>query len=97
MLQVDATATLVPSRSLTDEELTGLVADVIDHLDQLVIDPSVSTICGESGIRVEVSVTIDTDNPWRAQAIAAVAMRDAFDSALPAVAAVTQGLMLQAA
>jgi hypothetical protein len=97
MLTVDATATLVPPRPLPDDELSDLIAAVIDHLDTCVLDPSVSTIREEPGVRVEVSVTIDTDDPWRAQALAAAAMRDAFDSAMPAVAGMTRGLVLQAA
>jgi hypothetical protein len=82
---------------LTDDELTDLIAAVIDYLDSHVIDPSVSTIRGGAGVRVEVSVTIDTDDAWQAQALAAVAMRDAFDAAVPAVAGMTHGLVLQAA
>ena len=97
MLTVDATAELVPSRFLSDDELTDLIAAVIDYLDTHVIDPSVSTIREDSGIRIEVSVTIDTDDPWHAQALAAAALRDAFDSSLPAVAGMTQRLVLQAA
>ena len=97
MLTVDATATLVPPRMLTDDELTDLIAAVVDYLDSRVIDPSVSTIRGEAGVRVEVSVTIDTDDAWQAQALAAAAMRDAFDAAVPAVSGMTHGLVLQAA
>jgi len=47
-------------------------------------------------VYVEVSLTIDTDNPWVASATAA-AMRDAFDAAVPAVASMTHGLVLQEA
>jgi hypothetical protein len=97
MLTVDAIATLVPSGSLTDDELTDLIAAVVDYLDDRVIDPSISTIRGETGVRVEVSVTIDTDDLWHAHALAAAVMRDAFESAVPAVAGMTQGLVLQAA
>ena len=97
MLTVDATAMLVPSRPLADAELTDLIAAVVDFLDARVIDPSVSTIREESGIRVEVTVVIDTDDPWHAQALAVSAMRDAFKSATPAVADMTQDLVVQAA
>jgi hypothetical protein len=97
MLTVDATATLVSPRVLTDDELTDLIVAVVDFLDSRVIDPSVSTIRGAAGVRVEVSVTIDTDDEWQAHALAAVAMRDAFDAAVPAVAGMTHGLVLEAA
>jgi hypothetical protein len=97
MLTVDATAMLVPSRLLTDDELTDLVAAVVDYLDTRVIDPSVSTIREESGVRVEVTVIIDTDDPWHAQVLAVSAMRDAFRGAAPAVAGITHDLVVQAA
>ena len=95
MLTIDASATLVPPRPLADNELTELITAVVDYLDARVIDPSVSTIREDSGIRVEVSVIIDTDNPWKAQALAAAAMRDALDTAVPTVAGMTHGLVLQ--
>ena len=97
MLTIDATATLVPPRPLTDDELTDLIAAVVDYLDDRVIDPSVSTIRLGSAVRVELSVTIDTDNPWTAQALASAAMRDAFDTTVPAVAGMTHDLVLQEA
>jgi hypothetical protein len=97
MLTIDASALLVPPRPFTDDELTDVIAAVIDDLDARVIDPSLSTSRSDSGVRVEVSMTIDTDNPWVAQAEALAAMRDAFDSAVPAVAGVTHELLLQEA
>jgi hypothetical protein len=77
--------------------LTDVIAAVIDDLDARVIDASVSTLRSNSGVRVEVSMTIDTDNPWVAQAEALAAMRDAFDAAVPAVAGMTHELVLQEA
>src|SRR5579875_463593 len=97
MLTIDARALLAPPRPFTDDEPTELMATVIDDLETRVIDPSVSTYRSDSGVHVEVSMTIDTDNPWVAQATAAAAMRDAFDAAVPAVAAMTRALMLQEA
>jgi hypothetical protein len=97
MLTIDAKALLAPPRPFTDDELTDLIAAVIDDLDTRVIDPSVSTYRSDSGVHVEVSMTIDTDNPWVASATAAAAMRDAFDAAVPAVASMTHGLVLQEA
>jgi hypothetical protein len=97
MLTIDAKALLAPPRPFTDDELTDLIAAVIDDLDTRVIDPSVSTYRSDSGVYVEVSMTIDTDNPWVASATAAAAMRDAFDAAVPAVASMTHGLVLQEA
>jgi hypothetical protein len=97
MLTIDAKALLAPLRPFTDDELTDLIAAVIDDLDTRVIDPSVNTCRSDSGVRVEISMTIDTDDPWVTQATAAAAMRDAFAAAVPAVAGMTHGLVLQEA
>lgn len=97
MLTIDAKALLDPPRPFTDDELSDLIAAVVDGLDARVIDPSVSTSRSDSGVLVEVSMTIDTDDPWKAQAAALAAMRDAFDAAVPAVAGMTRGLVFQEA
>jgi hypothetical protein len=97
MLTIDAKALLDPPHPFTDDELTDLIAAVIDDLDARVIDPSVSTCRSDSRVLVEVSMTIDTDDPWKAQAAALAAMRDAFDAAVPAVAGMTRGLVFQKA
>lgn len=97
MLTIDARALLDPPRPFTDDELTELIAKVIDDLDARVLDPSVSTYRSDSGVQVEVSMTIDTDDPWEAQATALAALRDAFDAAVPAVAGITRGLVFQEA
>lgn len=97
MLTIDARASLDPPHPFTDDELTELIAAVIDHLDARVLDPSVSTYRSDAGVQVEVSMTIDTDDPWEAQAVALAAMRDAFDAAVPTVAGITRGLVFQEA
>jgi hypothetical protein len=97
MLTIDARAMLDPPRPFTDDELTDLIAAVIDYLDTRVLDPSVSTYRSDVGVRVEVSMTIDTQNPWEAQSTALAAMRDAFDAAVPEVAGITHGLVFQEA
>ena len=97
MLTIDARAQLDLPRTFTDDELTDLVAAVIDDLDTRVLDPSVSTYRSDSGVSIEVSMTIDTDNPWEAQAAALNALREAFDSAVPAIADKARGLVLQVA
>jgi hypothetical protein len=43
MLTIDAAAWLDLPREFTDEELTYLIAEVIDELDPAVLDPSVGT------------------------------------------------------
>ena len=97
MLTIDASAMLDLPRSFSDEELTDLIAAVIDDLDERVLEPSVSTHRTDAGVAIEISMTIDTDSPWVAQARALDAMREAFDAAVPAVADKTRHLMLQEA
>jgi len=97
MLTIDAKALLDPPRPFTDDELTGLIAKVVDDLDARVLDLSVSTYRSDSGVQVEVSMTVDTDDPREAQAAALAALRDAFDAAVPAVAGITRGLVFQEA
>jgi hypothetical protein len=95
VLTIDAKAFLDLPRPFTDDELTELIAEVIDDLDGRVLDPSVSTDRSESGVQVAVSMTIDTDDPWEAQAVAVAALRDAFDAAVPAVAGFARRLVFQ--
>jgi len=78
MLTIDVTAMLDPPLPFTDDRLTDLIEAVIDDLDARVIDPSVSTYRSDSGVRLQVSLTIDTDNPLVATATAAAAIRDVF-------------------
>ncbi|HEX9540495.1 MAG TPA: hypothetical protein VGA04_20220 [Streptosporangiaceae bacterium] len=78
MLTIDVTAMLDPPLPFTDDQLTDLIEAVIDDLDARVIDPSVSTYRSDSGVRLQVSLTIDTDNPLVATATAAAAIRDVF-------------------
>ena len=95
MLTIDARAFLDLPRPFTDDELTELIGEVIDDLDERVLDPSVSTDRSDAGVQVEVSMTIDTDDPWEAQSVALTALRDAFDAAVPAVAGFARRLVFQ--
>jgi hypothetical protein len=97
VLTIDAKASLDPARPFTDDELTELVAAVIDDLDTRVLDVSVSTYRSDPSVRIEVSMTIDTDDPWEAQATALAALRDAFNGTVPGVATIARGLVFQEA
>ncbi len=96
MLTIDARAFLDLPRPFSDDELTELIAEVIDDLDARVLDPSVSTYRSAAGVHIEVSMTIDTEDPWEARAAALAALRDAFDAAVP-VAGFARGLVFQEA
>ncbi len=97
MLTIDATAWLDLPREFTDDELSDLVAAVIDELDARVLDPSVGTTRTAEGTQVRVSMSFDTENPWIAQEQALTALRDAFDSAVPQIAGKARDLAFSAA
>jgi len=90
VLRLDARALLDTPRPFTDDELTELIAAVVDLLDVRVIDPSVSTSRSDSGVIIHVTVNIDTNDPWAAMALAAGALREAFDTAVPRVAGMSR-------
>jgi GTP cyclohydrolase III len=96
-ITVDVQAMLDVPRPLSDDEIADLILHVSDLLDPVAIDPMVTLIREGDGVRVHVQLPLTTDNPWEAQVIAAEALRTAFDSAVPAVANVTRGLILQEA
>src|SRR5260370_20920265 len=91
MLSIDARALLDPPRPFTDDEITELIAAVVDDLDTRVLDPSVSTYRSDSGVGIEVSMTIDTEDPWGAQATALPPMRNACVAAFAPIAGMTRG------
>jgi hypothetical protein len=95
-ITVDVKAMLDVPRRLSDDEIADLILHVSDLLDPVGIDPLVTLIREGDRLRVHVELPLTTDNPWDAQAIAASALRTAFDTAVPAVAGVT-GLVLQEA
>jgi hypothetical protein len=86
MLTIEATAMLDLPRPFSNDELGDLIAAVIDDLDERVLDPEVGTTRTGEGVRVRVSMTIPTD-AWEAQQVALSALRAAFDTAVPEVAA----------
>jgi len=96
-ITVDVQAMLDVPRPLSDDEIADLILHVSDLLDPVAPDPLVTLIREGAGVRVHVQLDLATDNPWEAQAVAASALRTAFDTAVPAVAGVTRGLILQEA
>ena len=81
MYTVEASAVLSPGRRLTDEEITDLIEAVIDDLDTATADPSVGTVRDGDDVRVTVSVTVDSSEPFAALARASEAMLAAFHAA----------------
>ncbi len=86
MLTIDAQAWLDLPREFSEDELSDLIATVIDDLDERVLDPSVGTTRTQKGTQIRVSMTIDTEDRWVATQRALTALREAFDAAVPEVA-----------
>jgi hypothetical protein len=95
MLTFDASAWLDLPRDFTDDELSDLIATVVDLLDERVLDPSVGTTRTEEGTQVRVSMSFDTDDQWAAARQAVAVLADVFDEAVPEIA--TRGLAFAAA
>jgi hypothetical protein len=95
MLTMDASAWLDLPREFSDDELSDLVATVVDLLDERVLDPSVGTTRTPEGTQVRVSMSFDTSDPWVAAEQAVAALREVFDEAVPEVGA--RGLVFSAA
>lgn len=83
MYKVEASAILSPGRLLSEDEVTDLIDVVIDALDMdaNILDPSVSTAIDGDGVRITVSVNVDSQDQFTALATAANAMESAFTSA----------------
>jgi hypothetical protein len=81
--KVEASAILSPGRLLSEDEVTDLIDVVIDALDMdaNILDPSVSTAIDGDGVRITVSVNVDSQDQFTALATAANAMESAFTSA----------------
>ena len=92
-ITVDVTAMLDVPRRLSDDEIADLILHVSELLDPVAIDPLVTLIREGDALRVHVQLPLTTDNPWEAPIIASEALRTAFDTAVPAVAGVTRGLV----
>jgi hypothetical protein len=95
MLTFDASAWLDLPRDFTDDELSDLIATVVDLLDERVHNPSVGTTRTEQGTQVRVSMSFDTDDQWAAARQAVAALGDVLDQAVPEIAA--RGLAFAAA
>jgi hypothetical protein len=85
MYTVEASAVLSPGRYLTDDEITDLIEAAIDDLDTTTVDPSVGTVREGDDVRVTVSVTVDSSDPFAALARASEAMLAALQAAGVAV------------
>jgi hypothetical protein len=79
---LETSALLSPPRPLTEDEISDLVAVIVDELDELVIEPSVSTVTDDAGnVRFTVTMDVEAADEYRARARGAVAVRDAFKAA----------------
>jgi hypothetical protein len=81
MYTVEVSVVLRSGHRLTDDEITDLVEAIIDDLDTVASDPSVSTVRDGDNVRATLSVTIDSHDPFAALARGSEAMLAAFQAA----------------
>lgn len=75
-------ATLTPAHRLTPDQVTDLIAVIIDELDASVADPDISTYASDDGtVRFTVTISVEGPDEYQARAHGAVALRDAFGKA----------------
>jgi len=75
-------AVLAPLRRLSPEEITDLMAAVIDALDMTTVEPDMSTSVDDDGnVRFTLSLSVDAADEYQARARASAALRDAFTAA----------------
>jgi hypothetical protein len=79
---LNVVAVLAPPRRLSADEVTDLVATVIDSLDETTSEPDVATVVDDEGnVRFTVSISVATDDEYQARARGSAALRDAFTAA----------------
>lgn len=89
MFLVEVDVRLVGTRRLTDDEITDLIEEVVDDLDQLAAEPSVGTRRVDDDLELSVAVTIDDDEEFDALTRAVAAIK----AALKIAGVVTTGLV----
>ena len=75
-------AVLAPPHRLSADEVTDLMAAVIDALDVTTAEPDISTSMEDNGnVRFTVSMSVDAADEYQARARGSAALRDAFTAA----------------
>jgi hypothetical protein len=82
MYTFNVIAVLTPPHRLSPDQITDLVAAVIDSLDVTTAGPDISAAVEESGsVRFTVSMSVDAAGEYQARARGSAALRDAFTAA----------------
>lgn len=81
MFVVEIDVTLGSHRRLTDDEITDMIETIVDDLDRLPIEPSVSTHRVGDDLNLVVSVTVEEDEELDALAFGVAAVKAAFHAA----------------
>jgi hypothetical protein len=75
-------ALLTPPRRLSPDEVTDLMAVVVDALDVTTSEPDISAAVEDGGkVRFTVSMSVDASDEYQARARGSAALRDAFTAA----------------
>jgi hypothetical protein len=82
MYKFNVIAVLAPPHQLSPDEVTDLVAAVIDALDVTTAEPDISTAAEDGGnVRFTVSMSVEAADEYQARARGSAALRDAFTAA----------------
>lgn len=74
-------ATLESGRRLTDDEITDTIETMVDELDELPVEPSVSTHRIGDYLGVAIEVTVDEEEEFEALAFGVTTIKAAFHTA----------------
>jgi hypothetical protein len=89
VFRIETNVTLDGGGRLDDDEITDMIAMVIDELDQSTTEPSVGTERVGSDLQIVVEVTVDVDEEFDALTFGLAAIKNAFSTAGVGTAGVT--------
>ena len=78
LVEIDAR---LSGATLTDDQITDMIATIVDELDHLGVEPSVGTTRVGGQVVVTVGVTVERDEEFEALTFAVAAIKAAFHSA----------------
>ncbi|HUP70898.1 MAG TPA: hypothetical protein VM142_13955 [Acidimicrobiales bacterium] len=81
MFLVEVKVTLASDRRLTDDEITDLIEDLVDDLDEAPVEPSVGTRRIDDNVEFTVGVTVDQQEEFEALAFGVGIIKSAFQVA----------------
>jgi hypothetical protein len=92
---VEFDARLTPHERLSDEAITDIIEAVIDHLDELTVEPSVGTTRADKVVDFRVSLIVHATNEMAAVRVATRLIDDAFSRARIDASGLSGGISLR--